>query len=332
MAILKNTTINDTGFIQLPGGTTAQRPASPTVGMCRYNTTNSQNEYYAADSKWRDISTGLITKDIGLSAAQSASSLEEILESNPSASEGAYWLTTNGATYRTYCRFNWLGKDWHWVLIVKVHNRADMASANPAWTNTAVQNDSDFNINGGSWAKYQSYMSYPFNYVAMDMNGVIPAIMYFNTQRTMQQAMNVNAVANFEGIPWDATFPNIDTNVALRYDNFAFYFQGGPFSVQTGNEPFVQKYGINSWGNNSQQSNPDNAGIPSVARAGARVGCPLDNSSAQRPSTRSTIGGADSGFGFGGCAGNQGRTWSCGYGEWNTAAVVNTLPGRLWVR
>lgn len=35
-----------TGYFDLPAGTTAQRPASPTVGMVRYNTTISQYEAY----------------------------------------------------------------------------------------------------------------------------------------------------------------------------------------------------------------------------------------------------------------------------------------------
>ena len=38
MATLKNTTINDIGYIQVPVGTTAQRPSSPAVGYVRYNT------------------------------------------------------------------------------------------------------------------------------------------------------------------------------------------------------------------------------------------------------------------------------------------------------
>lgn len=37
MAILKNTIINDTGFLQIPAGSTAQRPAGST-GMIRVNT------------------------------------------------------------------------------------------------------------------------------------------------------------------------------------------------------------------------------------------------------------------------------------------------------
>lgn len=46
MATLKNTTINSTGYIALPAGTTAQRPASPVTGMMRFNTTFSRNEFY----------------------------------------------------------------------------------------------------------------------------------------------------------------------------------------------------------------------------------------------------------------------------------------------
>jgi len=46
MATLKNTTINDTGFIRLPAGTTAQRPSSPVSGMLRFNTTLGYPEFY----------------------------------------------------------------------------------------------------------------------------------------------------------------------------------------------------------------------------------------------------------------------------------------------
>ena len=39
-----------TGAINLPKGTTAQRPSSPTLGATRYNTTNNQAEYYNGTS------------------------------------------------------------------------------------------------------------------------------------------------------------------------------------------------------------------------------------------------------------------------------------------
>jgi hypothetical protein len=56
MATLKNTTINDTGFVQLPSGTTAQRPASPTAGMIRYNSDLGYPEIYDG-TNWKEWGT-----------------------------------------------------------------------------------------------------------------------------------------------------------------------------------------------------------------------------------------------------------------------------------
>jgi hypothetical protein len=46
MATLKETTVDDTGFIRLPQGTTGERPGTPTLGMTRFNTSLSQLEYW----------------------------------------------------------------------------------------------------------------------------------------------------------------------------------------------------------------------------------------------------------------------------------------------
>lgn len=46
MAILKNTVVNDTGFLKLPTGTTAQRPTPPVTGMMRHNIVNNSIEVY----------------------------------------------------------------------------------------------------------------------------------------------------------------------------------------------------------------------------------------------------------------------------------------------
>jgi len=51
MATLKNTTINDTGFLKIPSGTTAQRPSSPQIGDFRYNTDDESFEVYNG-SEW----------------------------------------------------------------------------------------------------------------------------------------------------------------------------------------------------------------------------------------------------------------------------------------
>lgn len=54
MASLKNTIINDTGYLKLPNGTTAQRPGSPVAGYMRWNTTLSVGEYWSG-SEWLTI-------------------------------------------------------------------------------------------------------------------------------------------------------------------------------------------------------------------------------------------------------------------------------------
>ena len=46
MATLKNTTINDTGFLKIATGNTAQRPGSPVTGDFRYNTEEEILEVY----------------------------------------------------------------------------------------------------------------------------------------------------------------------------------------------------------------------------------------------------------------------------------------------
>jgi hypothetical protein len=48
MATLKNTAVNDSGYMQLPSGTIAQRPANPVIGMMRYNSELLTIEAYGA--------------------------------------------------------------------------------------------------------------------------------------------------------------------------------------------------------------------------------------------------------------------------------------------
>lgn len=54
MATLKNTIINDTGYLTLPNGTDAQRPTAAN-GQMRYNTTSGQMEIY--NNSWIKLST-----------------------------------------------------------------------------------------------------------------------------------------------------------------------------------------------------------------------------------------------------------------------------------
>jgi len=52
---ITNAKLNLGQFLQLPSGTTAQRPSSPVNGMIRYNTTTNLTEEYRGGG-WRDLS------------------------------------------------------------------------------------------------------------------------------------------------------------------------------------------------------------------------------------------------------------------------------------
>ena len=56
MATLKNTLIDDTGYLRPAAGTTAQRPGTPSAGMIRWNTTDTKMEVYDG-SEWKALST-----------------------------------------------------------------------------------------------------------------------------------------------------------------------------------------------------------------------------------------------------------------------------------
>jgi hypothetical protein len=65
MAQLQNTIIDDTGFLQLAAGTTAQRPSSPAAGMIRFNTFYSIVEVFDGVS-WVNVAG----TSSGISSAQ----------------------------------------------------------------------------------------------------------------------------------------------------------------------------------------------------------------------------------------------------------------------
>jgi hypothetical protein len=309
---------SQTGGLQIPTGTTAQRPAVPVNGMLRYNTTVGSTEIFSNGS-WSNVGRPLGSQQ------NPAGSPAAILADNPAAPDGFYYYITSGTIWGGFTRFNWF-QGRNWICILKVFNRGDMPSGSALWTNATLQNENDTSITTGNFAKYGGWNNFTFTRVALDMNGTFPAIMIFNTPRTMFNAMQNNAAAAFGGLGADDRSPQYSNS---SFASAAFYFSGGPFGVQANTETIIQQYGINCFANTASNGTPDNAGLASVGRAGARVGAPMDEGG--HTFNNSSNGGADSGFGFGFCAGNPARTGSCGYAEWSAGVPINTLPGRLWV-
>jgi hypothetical protein len=56
LADLKNTNVNDTGFLNLPQGNTSQRPVSPTPGTMRFNTQTGVVEFYTTQG-WAELTS-----------------------------------------------------------------------------------------------------------------------------------------------------------------------------------------------------------------------------------------------------------------------------------
>lgn len=259
-----------------------------------------------------------------------------IRQANPQILDGIYWIkaANNGPAIQAYCRFNYLdGGDW--VLMLKVFNQGDMPSGSTRWTDTLLHNDSDFNLNSGNWSKYATWNRFPFTRLAMEMRqggqSKVPPIQIYNTARTFAQAIalagGINAPSNLNStVRCDATDPAIPPS--STYWNLPMK-AGAAFSNANGQEQYIQSYGIGMWAKNSANSNMGE-GFANTGRAGAWIGCPLDDggNSFNQPSNS----GSDSGFGFGTSAGNPPKTTSCGYSEWNNGSSTNTLPGYVWLR
>ena len=100
-------TITSTGFLKLPSGTTAQRPATPAQGEIRFNTTTGQYEGYATGNSGSPISgisnvstvaTLTTTTPHGLSTGQSVT----VSGASPSQYNGTYTITVLNTTQFAY--------------------------------------------------------------------------------------------------------------------------------------------------------------------------------------------------------------------------------------
>jgi hypothetical protein len=159
-----------------------------------------------------------------------------------------------------------------------------------------------------------------------------PPTMHFATARTFAAAItlaggtsaasNVNNIVNA-----NSTTPSYTT--LMKYHNSSFEKNGNNFNDANGAEDYVNNYGIAMWATNSTNSNTAE-GYSSVGRAGAWIGCPLDEQTNYTFGNNS--GGAGSGFGFGSSTGNPAKTTSAGYSEWTNSTSTNTLPGYVWIR
>lgn len=108
MAVLKNTQITSTNSINLPKGTTAERPVSPIEGQLYYNTDLKIVER-CGPFGW--ISPAGQTPETAVPSAKALKEAYPYLQTN------YYWLSPNGlAPARYYCDMNYDGGGWVMVM------------------------------------------------------------------------------------------------------------------------------------------------------------------------------------------------------------------------
>jgi hypothetical protein len=113
-----------TGGLQLPAGTTAQRPTTLTEGLMRFNTDLGAQEIYSTASGWASLGA----RD-GSSAGRAALKSTDIKLLTPSAPTGWYWLQINGVATQVYIDMTYDGGGW---VLVGTHP-INIALVNPTY-------------------------------------------------------------------------------------------------------------------------------------------------------------------------------------------------------
>jgi len=268
---------------------------------------------------------------------------------------GVYWLHYNSKKFRGFVRPNWM-QGRNWVLAAKFFSHDDMPAGSVLWQNDASWNGGDFDLNNGHFSKYGNIWRYfGFNRLAMQMGNRVAPIMQFNSTQTLYGAFSGGLASN-GGVTADSTDPSLGTGTAATYHAMTNYM-GPTFTDLGGAEDRMQPYGLNKWlgsSSNSTSSNnqgsgnvhanvskgfqltvednhPNITGLDSIGRAGAWIGCAMDEQASSQANATGSL-GADSAFGFGGACGNNARTWTSGYAEWARGnEVANLLPGYIWL-
>lgn len=135
MAILKNLTVNDSGYITISSGTTLQRPSSPAEGMLRYNTDFKLNEYYNGSQWVTTTGTNSIVQN-GLALWLDAG----ISSSYPGTGTTWYDISGNGRN------FNWVSSPSYTSGSLPYFSTLNNRCTGPASNSFGIDNTSGYTI------------------------------------------------------------------------------------------------------------------------------------------------------------------------------------------
>lgn len=159
MSSLKNTLVNDTGYIQLPVGTTAQRPGSPQLGYMRFNTDNNAIEAYMSvggSGGWDNVLKG---PGDGSTSGKAATSAQDIKTITGTTTSAYYWILIGSTPTQVYCDMTG-ATAWMLAMHVSKTSHATFGYNSAYWTDSSDLNPTgdpltDINIkNGVVWTGY----------------------------------------------------------------------------------------------------------------------------------------------------------------------------------
>ena len=167
MATITDTVVNGS-YVQLPAGTTAQRPATPTTGMTRFNTTLNGMEFWNG-TKW--VTVGVLD---GSTSSQAATSAAAIKSLTGTTTNGFYWILNNGTPTQVWCDMNNDGGGW--MMIARIHTDTSYWTYDDGvWTSST-----DFNsgqpYDYGGHIKHPMYYNRAFSQVRIAMNTITNGI------------------------------------------------------------------------------------------------------------------------------------------------------------
>jgi hypothetical protein len=250
MATLKNTTINDTGYLEHASGSTAERPASPAYGMLRYNETLDVMEQYTTIG-WVGIESpptissisGLINEDTDTTLTINGSGFKSgsIVYIEGPAVSGSRSLTTtfvsgNQLTANTNAAtVNFTGGE-SWDLKVQnasglsaVYESVGTVDRDPIWTTNAGTLDVIYDLDR---------LSYGYSLQASDPDGT--SVTFSIVSGALPAGLTLNSSTGFisgtvGAVPSDTVYPFTvrATGGNSQYEDRSFSFVVKKPVVQT---------------------------------------------------------------------------------------------------
>jgi len=221
MATLTSLTINDTGYLELPRGTTAQRPGSPAAGYMRFNTTVGAPEVYNG-SAW--------VGELGQSPQYAAVSASQILTNYSASATGFYWINPGGhGPIKLWCDMTYSSGGWALVMCNRagtgsMPNVTYSAAVNSVNVRRAYTSDLDFNLFVGT----RYWVALGLNIAQFCSTG--PTLLSNTTQHTKRYRWSYTGFSATYGFQGAAA---VSDETSTGAPGFYSYHAAGGYSLTT---------------------------------------------------------------------------------------------------